>query len=53
MKFSKLWRVYVPNDDDDGDDEDKNDAVDVAKIDLPEEDFPLTYIPCCQSAGDR
>lgn len=51
MKFSKLWRVYVPDDDDD--DEDKNDAVDVAKIDLPEEDFPLTYIPRRQSAGDR
>jgi hypothetical protein len=51
MKFSKLWRVYVPDDDDD--DEDKNDAVDVAKIDLPEEDFPLTYIPRHQSAGDR
>ncbi|KAL3811903.1 hypothetical protein ACHAXA_001428 [Cyclostephanos tholiformis] len=42
MRFSKLWRGYVPDDDDD--------VVDIAKIDIPEEDFPLTYDPRWQGA---
>lgn len=48
MRYSKLWRVYVPGNDND---DNKNDVVDIAKIDLPEEDFPLTYVPRRQGVG--